>query len=457
MAKYLIPKTSLEKLRKQVIRIKNKGVPIIFELGEEKIVEDENIKGLFHKVVEVEVEGNYKLNNWEFVATIEHTPNGNIIRSITDNYKIPERYKNSGPECEHCNKIRSRKDTYLVYNTKTNEFKQVGRTCLKDYTEGLDANKCAEIAQLFINLEKFEGNYADDFISYSSSTSIMSNDIVKKYAYSLVKDKGYLPKITTSELMDILRGKGKDKLQPANNDKIKEIDDWVETINIDKPGYFRNAVLAWKLEYIEYRHLALICSLINVFFKTESQRAIIKTKKETTSYVGNINDKIDINIKNSRVLYTRDNLQYSYYAPDTYVYEIIDKEGNIYIWNTSQSLEGVTKINATVKEHREYKGIRQTIITRGKIIEVNSEPIDKFLSYDTNETAYLYRDMKGFYFKIGKDYKSEIFRNITNAKSELNSRNFGNYDKVKKYMKKRASLNKEKDEIDSWLDTYINN
>ena len=90
---YNIPVTHLNKLEKQIQRIKNKGADIIFNVGPEIYVEDHKIPGVFHQCAEVEVEGEYKINGWEFAATIEHGENGNIIRAINNDLgrRVPER------------------------------------------------------------------------------------------------------------------------------------------------------------------------------------------------------------------------------------------------------------------------------------------------------------------------------------------------------------------------------
>ena len=195
MPKYLIPAENIENLTKQVNHIRNKGASIVFELGEEKMVEDKDIEGSFHKYVEVEVEGKYIINGWEFVATIEHTPNGNIIRAINDIRKYLIDIKNVGPECEHCHRIRDRKDTYLVYNKEKDEWKQVGKTCLKDYTGGLDAGLCATMATFLKTIEE-----ARDDIMIGSYNNYFDANEVKKYAYSLVKAKGYISKVTVGNI-----------------------------------------------------------------------------------------------------------------------------------------------------------------------------------------------------------------------------------------------------------------
>jgi len=90
----------------------------------------------------VEVTGDAPvIAGYTFAATIEHTEEGNVIRSVPgSDLEAPTCYRTASRVCEHCNKIRSRKDTYLVRNDETQEWFQVGKTCLRDFLgEDVDA------------------------------------------------------------------------------------------------------------------------------------------------------------------------------------------------------------------------------------------------------------------------------------------------------------------------------
>lgn len=83
----------------------------------------------------VEVTGEQpKIAGYTFAATVEHTDAGNIIKSVPGaDVEAPASFRETGRICEHCNKIRDRKDTYLLRNDETGDWKQVGKTCLQDY------------------------------------------------------------------------------------------------------------------------------------------------------------------------------------------------------------------------------------------------------------------------------------------------------------------------------------
>lgn len=84
--------------------------------------------------------------------------------------------------------------------------------------------------------------------------------------------------------------------------------------------------------------------------------------------------------------YVYEGCSYSYYDDGTrHIYTFRDEDGNCLVWKTQKVIDcydeqteewtdaevGDTIVmNATVKEHSEYKGTKQTVITRPKIAEI---------------------------------------------------------------------------------------
>lgn len=400
--KYIIPKANLEALTKKINHIKNKGAKITFDiLGDTKIEKEVNVDAagraltITVEAVEVEVDGKYIINDWRFVGIIEHSEVGNIIRIIDSDLEslVPSKYKKIGPECEHCHQVRDRKDTYLIYNESTKEFKQLGKTCLKNYTGGLDANICAEMAESIRDIED-AGVIKDDpkemFSNFMHGKNYyeVGSETAKKYSYGYVKEKGYIPGESFKVIGNYLFGNIIDtKINSASDDEIKEMDKWVNDINADY-GYMYNAKIAWTKKYTEYRDLALIASLVSVYLKDKNK---IITNKITSSseYVGNIGDKVTIEVASYRVLFENHyEVAWNVYA-DTFNYEIIGKDGNVYRLKISKQLDRIQEtkndfnqvypinpleLTAKIKDHKEYKGIKLNIIERGKLTKW--EPVD---------------------------------------------------------------------------------
>ena len=64
------------------------------------------------------------------------------------------------------------------------------------------------------------------------------------------------------------------------------------------------------------------------------------------------------------------NIPYSSMYGDGYVNLMKDAEGNVYKWATSKKLEVGEQVTlkATIKAHEEYKGVKQTTLTRGSVL-----------------------------------------------------------------------------------------
>lgn len=80
---------------------------------------------------------------------------------------------------------------------------------------------------------------------------------------------------------------------------------------------------------------------------------------------------------------------YTYYdSGEFHIYTLRDADGNCYVWKTQNPLGmwgededgyekwvecevgGTVKLKATVKEHGEYKGVKQTVLTRAKVLAI---------------------------------------------------------------------------------------
>lgn len=108
--------------------------------------------------------------------------------------------------------------------------------------------------------------------------------------------------------------------------------------------------------------------------KEASQKAAANRSK--SQYVGNIGDKISI-----KATLTGD---YSYKTQfgDMNIYTFTDIFNNVFVWKTSSYLDRIVgnicrpvlkgemvELKATVKDHDEYQGIKQTVLTRCKLID----------------------------------------------------------------------------------------
>lgn len=89
-----------------------------------------------------------KLNGWSFLATINHTDDGNVVRALPGAEPDPK-WQTVGPQCDHCHWKRKRNDSYIVQNEQ-GEVKQVGRSCLADFIGHVNPHEIAKYAEYLI-------------------------------------------------------------------------------------------------------------------------------------------------------------------------------------------------------------------------------------------------------------------------------------------------------------------
>lgn len=113
-----------------------------------------------------------------------------------------------------------------------------------------------------------------------------------------------------------------------------------------------------EIEDVQFNKMAFVAQWIR-------DNLNIPEPKES-NWVGEVGDKIQIAIEIDSVR-TLEGL-YGY----TYLYRLIDVDGNVFTWFASKdALRGLTgriALKATVKRLDEYKGVKQTVITRAKVI-----------------------------------------------------------------------------------------
>lgn len=91
--------------------------------------------------------------------------------------------------------------------------------------------------------------------------------------------------------------------------------------------------------------------------------------KTASEYIGEVGQKLTVDVSLTRICQFE--THFTYRGETSYIYKFADVNGNTITWKTAKHLdieEGWTgKVTGTVKEHSEYKGDKQTVLTRCKI------------------------------------------------------------------------------------------
>lgn len=393
MAIYAIYEGNMEKLKKKIFRIKSKclkyGCDFSFSIVGEEFRDHKNPLGFTEKLkfFLVEAEGKAEVNGWRFLGVIDHSFNaGNVITKAIYDVDIPERFYIAKCNCEHCKVNRWRAKTYLIQNIETKEIKQVGKSCLKDYTNGLDSELVASILDGIVTLEECG---APSGVGYKFYYPI---DVVLQIAFEAVRKFGYIkvdynnPNRRTTkqqvyEFFEVLERnnrsnlfkKAKEEIEESNfnynteeNENLAESAiQWIKSQNPTNE-YMKNLKTLCSEAAVEGRYLGILVSLVPTYLKNIEQQEKKEAEKKVfknSIYKYSVGERVTFPIVDIKVL-----TSYETQFGVTVVYRFIDPENNIYIWKTTKQLNGeFTEITGTVKELSEYNGIKQTILTRCKL------------------------------------------------------------------------------------------
>ena len=387
MARYLIPNYKMPELQKQIQRIRNKGANVTFNVINNNVAVPAESLGddVTIECSEVEVEGRYRLNGWSFVGTIEHASPSNIIRLADHSFaeRVPDRYRRADRDCEHCHIRRDRNDTYLVYNEDNDEFKQVGRTCLKGYTNGLDAEACANLASVMHEIARLSNDVENDaldadYIRQNHAAYLgYPMEKARKQAYRYVQAHGYTAGRTGQDFAIALSNDH--GLPQASDEEVQQVTNWLE--NSEPNDYLRNALAAWTKGQYKSRDAGLITSAVSSYFKwqereaariaRENERAAELASRENT-FAGEVGDTVTFTIREYRVAYWRTGGP-RFSASEYPVYRILGTDNRVYIWGCSSNVDinvGDTLQGKVKKQITRPNGEIQTEVTRCKIVRV---------------------------------------------------------------------------------------
>lgn len=110
---------------------------------------------------------NVHIEGWKLVGIVDSNTflhntifeNGiKINNAIYTTFEIlpDECFKKAPKLCEHCNFCRKRNTTFILKNVETKEYKQVGSSCLEDFTQIKNANSIANYVNSWYSTANYE-------------------------------------------------------------------------------------------------------------------------------------------------------------------------------------------------------------------------------------------------------------------------------------------------------------
>lgn len=361
----------LEKLARKAAKNGNPDITYSFGPTVIREVDTEYGKRMID-FVEIIVSGEApRIAGWDFLARVELLGEENLIHRVPGVSKeLEDRFRTHDGFCDHCNSARRRNDVFVL----ANDEKQiaVGRQCLREFLGIDDPKSIVARAQFFEDLKDMSD---EDSLGSLGSWNYADLREVLVLAAANIRLKGYVSKAKQDQTGEPTTGQvvswGLSGV-PAYivKEVTKEDRDWAEkTVNFFRRDtsfgneYMDNIRVLMKQDIIKKDHIALISSAVI----TAQRELAPKVEVKESNFVGEVKGRLkDVSLLLEKIIY----LGSGSFGP-SYLHLLKDANGNAFSWITGNKVEVAEgtniKVDATVKEHKIYKGTKQTVLTRAKV------------------------------------------------------------------------------------------
>ena len=312
---------------------------------------------------EVECDGLIRANGWTVCAKVEHGDKGNIVTAFGGCKAKPEWYT-AAPHCDHCHTNRYRAVTFFCQH-EDGSIRQVGRTCLKDYTgiSPATAAMWAEVQDLMANgmdctREQWE----------ASRPAPMHEVLgILAHACDVIREFGYRKTDEPNSTRDMVRQRVTSGKQPSAEglERAELVNGWLVSLDRDEASDLELNCIPLALSgYAKLSHIGRL-AYMPLAYERYLERKARKEAQEAagaqSEYVGTVGQRITLKAATVALLSSWD----GYYGT-TWLYKFVDESGNVFVWFASRpcTAEAGAVIKATVKDHNERDGVKQTVVTR---------------------------------------------------------------------------------------------
>lgn len=393
-------KDKVKKLNKRALKI---GVPEmeieVFNERYRKITEDYKgfklVNPYYIKIWDVNIYGETpQYDGYKFVAVITGYPSGdNVIHKspfLKEDVDVTE-YRNKKSFCDHCKTRRFRKNTYLIADKENNLF-QVGSQCIKDFL-GHSAPGYSLMVKAIKDLEDIETAdfYSDEICKYENINGFlpMAVEVINRYGFVSRKNAEMYGKPSTVDTIHYIRMlEYQDKLKSDREfhdfevtdesvEMAKNIAEWGRELqnrgNLN--DYMYTLSIIFKNELVDVRSYGYVAASVNTY---KNEKGMLEEKKrkfdpKKSEYYGEVKKRYELEVTLTKILdFASDWGQCQFHI-------FYDDDNNQFVWyanNTHLKLEeGVDigdkiKIKGTVKKHKEYNDIKQTVLNRVTALEM---------------------------------------------------------------------------------------
>ena len=385
-------KAALDKLVRRAAKF---GDVVSYKVGQAYVEQRTGALGHKYKVTvfPIDLEGvGINAGRFQFMAKLEFV-NGEVMTNTVPGVEdLDRRFRTATNVCEHCNTIRRRNALYVVKELTTGKQIQVGHNCLRDFT-GIDSpERVAAKFNWIHELKEWDEEHC-------GGRRLFEEELVEILAWSAVAIRAYGwmarsavvegEKCTSAMVSLMLNSlywphnedekkiiaKLKAMRKPEDNEMAFQAIDWVRS-NQGDSDYIHNLVIACKEDLVTSAKLVgIIVSAMAAYqrdMEMLAKRRLANAEMQKSEYQGKVKDKLSELQVRVQSIRGYDSM-YGYVR----VYTFVDDNANLYVWKTSAGFEvnvgEMLSLKGTIKEHSEYKGVKQTVLTRVSLQSIRKE------------------------------------------------------------------------------------
>ena len=346
--------------------------------------------------------GRPALAGWVFLAAIEPLKGGNLIRrvpgaDVAEGELAP--WATGAIACDHCRAKRRRAETFIVRANgddpaiPAGTYRQVGRQCVAAFLGGRSA--ATIVAQLAwpdvvrgVGDEDGEGGWGggraakrfDPAVFMAQVAAVIRLDGWRSRGQARADEGG--PSATADRVIGLLtppfsdpRGDWKreaERCAPLAEDLERGTAAlaWAKALT-GESDYERNLSLVARQPGVKHEHAGILASAVSSYLRAlgrevERRRLADANASNPSGHVGEIKQRMNLELTVQRVV----PLESDYGALN--IISMRDDRNNLFVWKTGAENPRPgerLKLRGSVKKHDEYRGERQTILTRCQIVD----------------------------------------------------------------------------------------
>lgn len=328
------------------------------------------------------------VGNYTFLARLEVTSAGVLVDQVPGTEGLESKWMHWGGECEHCRVIRARKHLFVVREQDTGRQMAVGRSCLRVF---LGTDSLGSIAAYFSFWDSVTGGSDDEdggwasmrsyrFVMNIESILAMTAVAVRLFGWcgaeqarekNLTPTAGYVrlgiegPSKYDSEEIRARYKRLRSEYTQADELQAQEILAWVQDAEADSPYMNNLQVLFAERQIFDPKRVSLVVSAYSAWHRA-NERELRKTAPDLpeSKWLGKEKERV----RNLPVIFDGAFVIGESAYGERVLASFHTEQGNVLKWFTGRGVRAEPGdrllLTGTVAKHDEYKGVRQTVLSR---------------------------------------------------------------------------------------------